>query len=104
MQLGTSSQNVKRGSVMERSEYIKCIRHSSVKPEFLGRSWCGMQLYHMDWVFQDIDHAIYTCMNGDRLKPCEGCLDAVAGWICVAVHEEQTGRHPSDVSGNYPEV
>ena len=59
----------------ERPEYIRCIQHTHAEKQ--KTSWCGKQLFSYDWVFQDIDHATYTMMNGGRLVPCPDCVNAI---------------------------
>ena len=58
-----------------RPEYIRCIQHTHVDKQ--KTSWCGEKLYSFDWVFQDIDHATYTVMNGGRQVPCPDCINSI---------------------------
>jgi len=59
----------------KRPEYIKCIQHTHVDlPE---TSWCGKKLSSFDWVFQDIDDAVYSVQQGSRQVPCSDCLKKI---------------------------
>ena len=60
-----------------RPDYIKCIQHTSV--ELSKTSWCGEKLTSSDWVFQDIDHAVYSVQSGSRMVPCPDCLEKIYG-------------------------
>lgn len=60
---------------MSRPDYIKCIKHSHADLE--KTSWCGKPLSPFDWVFQSIDHAVYSIQNEDRLIPCPKCLEKI---------------------------
>ena len=61
--------------MLERPEYIRCIQHTHA--ELQKTSWCGRKLYSFDWVFQDIDHAVYSVQSGSRQIPCPECLDKI---------------------------
>jgi hypothetical protein len=58
-----------------RLDYIKCIQHTHAERK--KTSWCGKSLYSFDWVFQDIDHAVYATMNEARQVPCPECIAAI---------------------------
>jgi hypothetical protein len=58
-----------------RPEYIRCIKHNH--GDYPNTTWCGEKYSSFDWVFQDIDHATYTAMDGGRLVPCPDCLNAI---------------------------
>lgn len=58
-----------------RPEYIRCIQHTHA--DLLKTSWCGEKLSSFDWVFQDIDHAIYSVQSGSRQVPCPDCLNKI---------------------------
>jgi hypothetical protein len=59
----------------ERPEYIRCIQHTHA--DLPKTSWCGEKLYSYDWVFQDIDHAVYSTQQGSRNVPCPDCLTKI---------------------------
>jgi len=59
----------------KRPEYIRCIQHTHT--DKLKTSWCGEQLSSFDLLFQDIDHATYSVMNGSRLIPCPECVNSI---------------------------
>jgi hypothetical protein len=58
-----------------RPEYIRCIQHTHADRK--KTSWCGKSIYSFDWVFQDIDHAIYATMSEARQVPCPECIAAI---------------------------
>jgi hypothetical protein len=58
-----------------RPDYIKCIQHTSAYHK--STSWCGKSISSFDWVFQDIDHAIYAIMSEARQVPCPECVEAI---------------------------
>jgi hypothetical protein len=59
----------------ERPEYVKCIQHT--RSDLQKTSWCGKKLSSFDWVFQDIDHAVYSVQYGSRQVPCPDCLKKI---------------------------
>lgn len=60
-----------------RPEYIKCIQHTNTPLHTQKTSWCGEKLSSFDWVFQNIDHAVYSVQNGSRQVPCPDCLKKI---------------------------
>ena len=58
-----------------RPEYIKCIQHTHA--DLPKTSWCGKKLFSFDWVFQDIDHAVYSVQSGSVQVPCSDCLKKI---------------------------
>ena len=60
-----------------RLDYIKCIKHTHA--DLPNTSWCGEKLSSFDWVFQDIDHAVYSVQFGSRNIPCPDCLNKIYG-------------------------
>jgi hypothetical protein len=58
-----------------RPEYIRCIQHTHA--DLPTTSWCGEKYSSFDWVFQDIDHAVYSVLNGSRQVPCPDCLKKI---------------------------
>jgi hypothetical protein len=58
-----------------RPEYIRCIQHTHADRK--KTSWGGKSIYSFDWVFQDIDHAIYATMNEALQVPCPECIAAI---------------------------
>jgi len=59
---------------MGRAEHIKCIAHTHA--DKIGVAWCGRRLVH-EWAFVDIDHAVYTVEQKQRLVPCQACVAAI---------------------------
>jgi len=35
------------------------------------------KLHSFDWVFQDIDHAVYSVQSGSRIIPCPDCMNKI---------------------------
>lgn len=58
-----------------RSDYIKCIQHTHADRK--RTSWCGKTISSFDWVFCDIDHAVYATMSYARQVPCPECVAAI---------------------------
>jgi hypothetical protein len=58
-----------------RPDYIKCIQHNH--PDLPKTSWCGEKLSSFDWVFRDIDHAVYSVQFGSLQVPCPDCLNRI---------------------------
>jgi hypothetical protein len=58
-----------------RPDYIKCIQHTHA--DLPKTSWCGEKLSSFDWVFRDIDHAVYSVQFGSRNIPCPECLNKI---------------------------
>lgn len=58
-----------------RPDYIKCIQHTHA--DLSKTSWCGKKIYSFDWVFQDIDHAVYSVQSGSRQVPCPDCVNKI---------------------------
>lgn len=56
------------------SDYINHILQTSKDKEHLA--WCGKKLYG-EFVFVDIDHAVYNNINGGRLLPCKKCVSVI---------------------------
>ena len=59
-----------------RPEYIRCIQHTNTPLHTQKTSWCGEKL-SIDWVFKNIDHAVYSVQQGSRQVPCPDCLKKI---------------------------
>lgn len=61
-----------------RPDWVKCI---AAQPGRTGTTLCGRERWSHDWTFTDVEHARATVARGDRLQPCEACMDAAgAAW------------------------
>ena len=60
-----------------RPEYIRCSQHTNTPLHTQKTSWCGEKL-SIDWVFKNIDHAVYSVQQGgSRNVPCPDCLKKI---------------------------
>jgi hypothetical protein len=60
---------------VSRRDYVKCIAHTH--EDLKAKTWCGKEIMPFDWVFQAIDHAAYSVLEGSRLVPCRSCVAKV---------------------------
>lgn len=58
-----------------RPKYIRCIQHKH--SDYKNKTWCGKTYFICDWVFQDIDHAVYAILDESRQVPCPECISTI---------------------------
>lgn len=56
----------------KRPEHVKCIR----KNDDTNKTWCGL-LHEEQFVFLDIDHAVFNKINEGRLVTCNNCSQKI---------------------------
>ena len=56
----------------KRPEYVRCVMHTHMNKA--NTSWCGKELWNFEIIFVDVDDALYTRMNQDRLLICPECM------------------------------
>ena len=64
---------------------MRHIKHSHQNRDH--KTWCGAPIQPFDWLFQDIDHAVYSIMQGSLIDVCDDCLDAIIEVIRPAEKE-----------------
>lgn len=52
-----------------------CVIHTRQDKKY--ESWCGRKTNASDWLFQNIDHVIYSIQQGSFVEPCDSCLIAI---------------------------
>ena len=55
---------------------MACIQHTH--EDMKGKTWCGDNTVGFTWLFQDIDHAIYSKQQGSFVEVCENCAKEIA--------------------------
>ena len=74
---------------MSRPDWVKCIRQTH--EERKTKSWCDRILYYSDeWAFIDIDHAVHSAQQGDRLVPCPECVTAIVAALIPEETDDMT--------------
>lgn len=54
---------------------MPCIKHTIEDKKY--ETWCGKKTQASDWLFQDIDHAVYSIQQKSFIKVCRKCLSEI---------------------------